>query len=103
MPEPGIRPLSANTGTTLTPGGKTTRNGKRGADVRLSRERPVQMVAVQPAVPSAPGGPCAYATEHAFDLLVLGRHGDGGTLHPRLGRVPEAAARASAVSLLLVS
>ena len=52
-----------------------------------------------------PGSPplCAHATEHAFDLLVLGRHGDGGTLHPRLGRVPEAAARASAVSLLLVS
>ncbi|HUY48568.1 MAG TPA: universal stress protein [Streptosporangiaceae bacterium] len=46
---------------------------------------------------------CAYATEHGFDLLVLGRHGGGGMLHPRLGRVAETAARASAVPVLLVS
>jgi nucleotide-binding universal stress UspA family protein len=46
---------------------------------------------------------CAYAAEHGFDLLVLGRHGDGGALRPRLGRVAEAAARGSAVPVLLLS
>jgi nucleotide-binding universal stress UspA family protein len=46
---------------------------------------------------------CAYAAEHGFDLLVLGRHGDGAALRPRLGRVAEAAARGSAVPVLLLS
>jgi len=46
---------------------------------------------------------CDHATEHGFDLLVLGRHGDGGVLHPRLGHVAEAAARASRIPVLLVS
>ena len=46
---------------------------------------------------------CDHATEHGFDLLVLGRHGDGGVLHPRLGHVAEAAARGSRVPVLLVS
>jgi nucleotide-binding universal stress UspA family protein len=46
---------------------------------------------------------CAYAAEHGFDLLVLGRHGDGGRLRPRLGRVAEAAVRDSAVPVLLLS
>lgn len=45
---------------------------------------------------------CGYATEHGFDLLVLGRHGDGGLLHPRLGRVAAEAAKASEVPILLV-
>ena len=44
---------------------------------------------------------CSHAREHGFDLLVLGRHGDGGVLHPRLGHVAEAAARASTVPVLL--
>ena len=46
---------------------------------------------------------CAYAEEHGFDLVVLGRHGDGGELRPGLGRVAEAAARAGRVPVLLVS
>jgi nucleotide-binding universal stress UspA family protein len=46
---------------------------------------------------------CAYATQHAFDLLVLGRHGDGGVLHPRFGHVAKAAAMASPVPVLLVN
>ena len=46
---------------------------------------------------------CAYAEEHGFDLLVLGRHGDGGALHPRLGRVAEAAVRTCTVPVLLLS
>jgi nucleotide-binding universal stress UspA family protein len=45
---------------------------------------------------------CDYAVEHAFDLLVLGRHGDGAALRSRLGRVAEAAARGSAIPLLLL-
>ncbi|MGO9083097.1 MAG: universal stress protein [Streptosporangiaceae bacterium] len=46
---------------------------------------------------------CDYALEHGFDLLVIGRHGDGGLRHPRLGHVAEAAARNCKVPVLLVS
>ena len=46
---------------------------------------------------------CDYATEHGFDLLVLGRHGDGGLRHPKLGHIAEAAARGSKIPVLLVS
>jgi nucleotide-binding universal stress UspA family protein len=46
---------------------------------------------------------CDYAAEHGFDLLVLGRHGDGGVLHRRLGRVAETAARAGKLPVLLLS
>ncbi len=46
---------------------------------------------------------CAYAAEHVFDLLVLGRHGDGGMLHPRFGHVAKAAAMTSTIPVLLVS
>jgi nucleotide-binding universal stress UspA family protein len=45
---------------------------------------------------------CAYAAEHGFDLLVLGRRGDGGALRSRLGRVAETAARDSQVPVLLL-
>jgi nucleotide-binding universal stress UspA family protein len=45
---------------------------------------------------------CDYADEYAFDLLVLGRHGNGGVLHPRLGRVAETAAKRSGMPLLLL-
>jgi len=45
---------------------------------------------------------CDYATEHAFDLLILGRHGAGGVLHRRLGRVAEAAVRADVLPVLLM-
>jgi nucleotide-binding universal stress UspA family protein len=46
---------------------------------------------------------CEYAHTHAFDLLVLGRHGNGGILHPKLGHVAHAVAKASEVPVLLVS
>lgn len=46
---------------------------------------------------------CAYAAEHGFDLLVLGRHGDGRGLRARLGRAAETAARGNAVPVLLLS
>jgi nucleotide-binding universal stress UspA family protein len=45
---------------------------------------------------------CEYAQQHAFDLLVLGRHGTGGVLHPRLGHVAATAARKSTMPVLLV-
>jgi nucleotide-binding universal stress UspA family protein len=44
---------------------------------------------------------CEYAQQHGFDLLVLGRHGTGGVLHPRLGRVAATAARKSSLPVLL--
>ena len=45
---------------------------------------------------------CGYATEHSFDLIVLGRHGEGSLLSHRLGRVAESAARASHIPVLLL-
>lgn len=44
---------------------------------------------------------CEYAQQHGFDLLVLGRHGTGGVLHPRLGHVAAVAARKSSLPVLL--
>jgi nucleotide-binding universal stress UspA family protein len=49
----------------------------------------------------AAGTVCEYARQHAFDLLVLGRHGTGGVLHPRLGHVAATAARKSSLPVLL--
>jgi len=46
---------------------------------------------------------CAYAAEYAFDLLVLGRHGEGGIIRTRLGRVAETAAHSSKVPVLLLA
>lgn len=45
---------------------------------------------------------CGYASEHAFDLLVIGRHGNGGVLHPKLGHIAQVAARESKIPVLLV-
>ena len=46
---------------------------------------------------------CQFASEHAFDLLVLGRHGQGGILHPKLGHIAQETARIATVPVLLVS
>jgi nucleotide-binding universal stress UspA family protein len=46
---------------------------------------------------------CEYAHMHGFDLMVLGRHGNEGILHPKLGHVAHAVARASEIPVLLVS
>lgn len=46
---------------------------------------------------------CEFAAEHAFDLLVLGRHGQGGILHPKLGHTAQETARIAKVPVLLVS
>jgi len=45
----------------------------------------------------------SYAAEHGFDMLVLGRHGDGVRPRSRLGRVADAAAHACSVPVLLLS
>ena len=44
---------------------------------------------------------CEYAQQQGFGLLVLGRHGTGGVLHPRLGHVAATAARKAALPVLL--
>jgi nucleotide-binding universal stress UspA family protein len=44
-----------------------------------------------------------YAEQHGFDILVLGRHGEGMSRRSRLGRVADAAARASSLPVLLLS
>jgi nucleotide-binding universal stress UspA family protein len=46
---------------------------------------------------------CDYAVEHGFELLVVGRHGFGGVMHPKLGHVSRAAVRNSKIPVLLVS
>lgn len=51
----------------------------------------------------APGPVCDYAVEHGFDLLVVGRHGDGGLIHNKLGHVAETAAKTCKIPVLLVS
>jgi nucleotide-binding universal stress UspA family protein len=45
---------------------------------------------------------CEYAQQHGFDLLVVGRHGTGSVLHPRLGHVASAAVKDSRLTVLLV-
>ena len=49
------------------------------------------------------GSVCDYAAEHGFDLLVVGRHGEGGLMHPKLGHIAESAARSCKIPVLLVS
>jgi len=81
---------------------------RRRAEERFQRLRGPEAAGVRMSLHIVEGSEvgkavCAYAAEHGFDLLVLGRHGDGGRLRPRLGRVAEAAARSSAVPVLLLS
>ena len=49
------------------------------------------------------GSICDYAADHGFDLLVIGRHGDGGLMHPKLGHIAESAARSCRIPVLLIS
>lgn len=44
-----------------------------------------------------------YAAEHGFDVLVLGRHGDGRRRKSRLGQVAERAVQSCPVPVLLLS
>lgn len=43
-----------------------------------------------------------YAREHGFSLVVVGRHGEGGLLHPARGHVASTLARLDSVSVLVV-
>lgn len=45
----------------------------------------------------------AYAEEHGFDILVLGRHGDGARRKSRLGRVADRAAQGCSMPVMLLS
>lgn len=45
----------------------------------------------------------AYAEDHGFDILVVGRHGDGARRKTRLGRVADRAAHSCSVPVLLLS
>ncbi|MGI9005189.1 MAG: hypothetical protein DLM62_15665 [Pseudonocardiales bacterium] len=49
------------------------------------------------------GSLCEYAAERGFDLLVIGRHGEGSLMHPGLGHIAESAVRSCAIPVLLVS
>lgn len=44
-----------------------------------------------------------YAAEHGFDMLVVGRHGDGLRPRSRLGRVADVAAHTCSVPVLLLT
>jgi nucleotide-binding universal stress UspA family protein len=44
-----------------------------------------------------------YAAVHGFDVLVLGRHGDGRRRTARLGQVADAAVHACSVPVMLLS
>jgi nucleotide-binding universal stress UspA family protein len=73
-----------------------------GSAVRLS----MQLVSIDHDSPA--DVVTAYAAEHGFDVLVLGRHGDGrhgagGRGRARLGQVADRAVQACAVPVLLLS
>jgi nucleotide-binding universal stress UspA family protein len=72
------------------------RDGTCAEDLRMS----TQVIAGDES--RAGAAVCAYAAEHGFDLLVLGRHGEGGLLPARLGRVAKTAAQSSTVPVLLL-
>lgn len=43
-----------------------------------------------------------YAGKHGFDLVVVGRHGEGGVLHPKLGHVSTAVVQSGPMPVLVV-
>src|SRR5215472_17034815 len=51
----------------------------------LSKYHPAKITLHTMHAPQAQGPACDYAVEHGFDLLVIGRHGEGGLIHPKLG------------------
>jgi len=44
-----------------------------------------------------------YAEDHGFDLVVLGRHGNEGTLHPHVGHIAETLVRNERLAILLAA
>lgn len=79
---------------------ETTFEATRASIAKASRVRINLQMAESSHVASSM---CDYAAEHGFDLLVIGRHGEGGLIHPKLGHIAESAARACKIAVLLVS
>lgn len=69
------------------------RHGSRGAEVSLDIVESSHVADVLHR----------HAAERGFDLVIVGRHGEGGALHPKLGHIAEAAVRHGPVPVLLVS
>lgn len=77
--------------------GELARGQRPGSLVRMS----VQVIHSDQA---SPGKVVTdYAREHGFDILVLGRHGDGARRKSKLGRVADHAAQECMVPVLLLS
>ena len=103
----------------LPPGGHAETAAERSADRAAARDRvrwPFEELCLELAGPGCARmtlqfgedrqiarAVCGYAAEHGFDLLVLGRHGDGSVAAGKLGHVADAVARTSRVPVLLVS
>ncbi len=103
----------------LPPGGHAETAAERSADrdaVRDRVRRPFEQLCLELAGPGCARmnlqfgedrhiahALCGYAAEHGFDLLVLGRRGNGGVVADKLGRVADAAARTGTVPVLLMS
>ncbi len=49
------------------------------------------------------GSLCDYASEHGFDVLVIGRRGHGSLISRKIGHIAEAVVRSCSVPVLLVS
>ena len=73
------------------------------ARATIARSSPARLTLHMIESPHIAGSVCAYAADHGFDLLVVGRHGDGGLVHPKLGHIAESAVRACSIPVLLVS
>jgi nucleotide-binding universal stress UspA family protein len=69
----------------------------------IARTSPVRIDLHTAENPRVAASLCDYAEQHGFDLLVIGRHGDGGLMHPKLGHVAETACRSCKIPVLLVS
>lgn len=69
----------------------------------MAKGHPVKVTLHTVRARQAQGPVCEYAVEHGFDLLVVGRHGDSGLIHPKLGHVAETAAKTCKIPVLLVS
>jgi nucleotide-binding universal stress UspA family protein len=59
------------------------------ARATIARSSPARLTLHMIESPHIAGSVCAYAADHGFDLLVVGRHGDGGLVHPKLGHIAE--------------
>lgn len=74
--------------------GRSYAEATAGADPDTSRLRIVEGRQVAETL-------AGYAEEHGFDLVVLGRHGTAGALHPHVGHITETLVRNERVAVLL--